>query len=68
MDMRTLLMMLALLGLGACAERPDIVQQSFNPGPAPLVGNTAAAAVPGPPGDLPTGAAHKVCVTAVNLC
>ena len=66
--MRTLILMLALLGLGACAERPDIVQQSFNPRPAQLVGKTAAEIVPGPPGDLPTGQAHKVCVTSVNLC
>jgi hypothetical protein len=64
--MRTLLLTLALIGLGACAERPEVVQQGFNPEPAPTVGPTAN--IGGPPADLPSGAAHKVCVTAVNLC
>jgi len=64
--MRTLLLTLALLGLGACAERHDVIQQGFNPEPAPAVG--ANTNIVGPPADLPSGAAHKVCVTAVNLC
>jgi hypothetical protein len=66
--MRMALLALALLGLAACSPSPDYVQQGYNPNAAAPVPNPSVAAVPGPPADLPSGAAHKVCVTAVNLC
>lgn len=66
--MRTALFMLAILGLAACSQNPGYVQQGYNPNAVQPAPNPSVAAVPGPPGDLPTGAAHKVCVTAVNLC
>jgi hypothetical protein len=66
--MRTALMMLAILGLAACSQTPDYVQQGYNPNAVRPIPYPSVAAVPGPPGDLPTGQARKVCVTAVNLC
>jgi hypothetical protein len=64
--MRVLLLALVTIGLGACTQEPNVVQQGFSPEPAPIAGSSADSV--GPPADLPTGAAHKVCVTAVNLC
>ena len=66
--MRTALLTLAILGLAACSQNPDYVQQGYNPNAVQAVPNPSVATVPGPPGDLPNGAAHKICVTAVNLC
>lgn len=65
--MRTALLTLAILGLAGCSQ-PDYVQQGYNPNAVQPIPNPSVAAVPGPPGDLPSGAAHKICVTAVNLC
>jgi len=66
--MRTTLLALAILGLAACSQNPAYVQQGYNPNAVQPVPNPSVATVPGPPGDLPSGAAHKVCFTAVNLC
>ena len=66
--MRTALLTLAVLGLAACGQNPDSGRQGYNPNALRPVPNPSVATVPGPPGDLPSGAAHKICVTAVNLC
>jgi hypothetical protein len=68
--MRTALLILTVLGLAACSENPDYAQQGYNPHAVPprVAPGPTLATVPAPPGDLPSGAAHKVCVTAVSLC
>jgi hypothetical protein len=66
--MRTALLILAILGLAACTQKADLVQQGYNPNAVRPVPNPSIAAIPGPPADLPTGAGHKVYVTAINLC
>jgi uncharacterized lipoprotein len=66
--MRTALLILAIVGLAGCSQSPGYVQQGYTPNAVQPVLNPSVAAAPGPPADLPSGAAHKVCVTAVNLC
>lgn len=66
--MRTILMMLAILGLAACSQDPNDVQQGYNPNAVQPIPRSSVAAVPAPPSDLPTGQAHKVCMTTINLC